>query len=424
MRNLITCFTIIGLMLAGCSILPGYATLTPNSATSTSSPAQPQATAIPSDSLKHILLWVEARFAPDPETPAGTLLIERIAAFENDHPGVKVDLRVKEHDGPASLLETLAAAKTAAPTAAPDLITLDPESLTNAILKGLIAPLEDLIEEPTEHEWYPYAISAANLDQGFYGLPFASEVEAFAYRADRYSTAPYTWADLISASTPFLFPAGDPTANFTLTQYLNLGGPLFDQDGRPTLDPALLAEVFSFYGSAQSAAVLPTSVTQYQSSSETWMAFHKGQAGSTVAPFSNFLDDYNPNLEAMIPLPTRNGTGVVMSKTWSWAMVSQDSDHQELTCQLLDWLMAPDFLGPWTYALSLLPVTKSSLSAWPNGDPMALASHLIAAAQPRPSAEVFAIFGPPIQSAIESILEGSASPQAAALEVAQRILGP
>ena len=50
------------------------------------------------------------RFSPDGPDEAATLLAERLLEFEADHPGVRIEVRVKAQSGSASLIVALAAA--------------------------------------------------------------------------------------------------------------------------------------------------------------------------------------------------------------------------------------------------------------------------------------------------------------------------
>jgi multiple sugar transport system substrate-binding protein len=374
--------------------------------------------------LTTLTIWVASDFAPDPTTDSGTLLQERLTAFEQANTGINIIVRIKDKDGPGGLLETLAAANAAAPAALPDLIALEPIALNTATVKELLAPLDGLIEKPAAPEWYDHAIAASQVGGGFFGLPFASEAEVLAYRTFSYSSAPHTWSDILAGPSPFLFPAGDPDATFTLIQYLALEGPLFDESGRPSLDPATLTDVLAFYGTAHASNILALSASQYTSANETWSAFLAEKAFSVVAPLSTLLKEGEFESTSAIPLPTRIEPGTSFTETWSWAVVAQDPARQEIASRLLQWLILPEFLGPWTYSLGLLPPTASALALWPEGPESALASSLVTLALPSPSAEILATFGPPLRTATLSVLQYGATPSSAALTAAKALQNP
>ena len=399
--------------------MPGVSDGTTSSATTT-----PQFIPSPTSLPNSITIWVTPTFAPDLTTLAGTLLAERLTAFKQANPGISVSLRLKDESGPGGLLETLTAASNAAPAALPDLVALNPTALNSASLKELLSPLDGLVAEPEAPEWYDHALSTTRTPGGFLGLPFASEAEVLAYRTAEYLTTPLTWSDILTMPAPFIFPAGDESAAFTISQYLALDGPLYDEDGLPTPDPAILAEVLAFYNSAYTSEVLPSSARQYVSAAETWNALQAEEAASVVAPLSDFIAIGGSDAIAAAPLPTRSEPGVCPTKTWSWAIVTQDPARHELAGQLITWLTQPEFLGPWTYALGMLPPTTSALAQWPTGAHSSLAYNLVTVARPQPSAEVLATFGPSFHTAIEAVLDGIVTPSSAALDAVQAIQNP
>ncbi len=371
-----------------------------------------------------VLIWLPSSAEPTPGTTAGALLAERLQAFQQMHPGVSISYRVKDPSGPAGLLESLTAATEAAPASLPDILALDSLSLTAATLKGLIVPLTGLVDEPDEQGWYGFARSTSTVGGSFFGLPFGADAEVFAYQTAGYAVPPLAWAAVLSGPSPFLFPAADPNASFTLAQYLSLGGPLLDAAGQPTLDAALLGQVLGYYASAREAAIIPLSARQYSSAAETWSVLLAGRARAALAPFGSFLTESNRAGLSAIPLPTQDGAGVCFANTWSWALVTSDPERQEVAAELLRWLTEPEFLGPWTHALGLLPPTTSAFNLWPQGEDIALVSQLVTSALPQPSMEFLATFGPPLREAALAVLEGSLSPDEAASAASLAIRAP
>ena len=411
------------LLLTACGVPQPTVTPAGLSTTATETPlaTPPASTPSPPDSLT---LWLAPAFAPETGSAAGELLAERLAGFERSHPGVVLLVRVKGEAGPGGLLDSLTTASQAAPGTLPDLVTLNGAALYAATLKGLVAPLDGLVEMPGEPAWYPYAITAALVDGGFFGVPFAADAEAMAYRSDVYDSAPSTWSDIVTGPAPFLIPAADPTAAFTLAQYLSLGGSLLDDAGRPDLEADVLAEVLGFYAAARTQGVLPLSARQVADPAATWAALRDGRALAAVAPFRAFLEAHDPATDSIQPFPTFDGLGICFADPWSWALVTRDLARQELAAELLNWLMDPGFLGPWSRALGLLPTTRAALSQWPEDTEAALANRLVTSARPRPSIEILAVYGPSLQAAVASVLNGEATPDAAAQAAALQIRMP
>ena len=370
------------------------------------------------------MLWLTPAFSTTAGTAAGDLLAARLDEFERANPGLTIVVRVKEDGGPGGLLESLAAASQAAPASLPDLASLGAAALHDATLKELIVPLGEMVDAPSLPDWYPFAVEAAQVDGSLIGLPFAADAEAFAYRSDGYPRPPAAWTDILDGPAPVLFPAGDPSAAFTLAQYLSLGGRLHDGDGRPVLDTELLRQVLEFYDSARRSGVLPLSAREYDNTAATWAALRDGRAYAATASFGAFLAEHDPASDSLQPLPTRDGSGTCIADVWSWALVTRDPSRQEQALHLLAWLTEPGFLADWTHALGLLPSSTAALALWPDGPQTATANRLVTVARPRPTTEVLATFGPALRTAVESVLAGDASPEAAAQAAALTLQAP
>jgi ABC-type glycerol-3-phosphate transport system substrate-binding protein len=373
---------------------------------------------------KSLTLWLTPTFAPDPSTPAGSLLEERLIAFQQANPGISIIVRLKQDRGPGGLLETLIAAYNVAPSALPDVVAIDPIALNSAALKGLLVPLDGLIAEPTPPEWYDHAISTTYDLGSFFGLPFASEAEVLAYNISRYEEAPSSWSDILTSPATFIFPAGDPNAAFALFQYKALGGPLYDVSGMPTIDQVSLNDLLVFYHSANVSGILPVSIFQYLSSTDTWDSLKSDQASSAIAPLSAFMADKAPKTIGAVLIPGRTQAGICPTETWSWSIVTPDPVRQSLASELITWLTQPEFLGPWSHALGMLPPTTSSLAMWPEGSAAALASSLVTVAQPKPTAEELATFGPILHEALEAVILGGLNPTEAAQNASEQLRSP
>ncbi|MEA1976518.1 MAG: ABC transporter substrate-binding protein [Chloroflexota bacterium] len=417
-------YLILTVALSGCftvnpTMTPGPPTTIPSSPVPTTS-----ATEVPQPAPRILTLWVAPPFAPDSETPAGALLTERLRSFEQIHPGLSIQVRVKTIGGPSGLLETLVAANAAAPALLPDAITFNPSNLEDAVSKDLIIGLDNVLPVPEAPDWYEFSLPAARVSGNFVGLPIASEVDILAYRSDLYTSPPRSWDDLLSEPRSFLFPAGDPLATFTMAQYLSLDGYLLNSDEDPALNPAVLSEVLTFYNAALSAQILPYSVRQISTAEQSWSVLQDNGAASAVAPLSSYLLKHDPEKLSAVPLPTQGGNGVGLASTWSWAIVTQDAERIPIVAELLAWLSAPDFLGLWTHSLGMLPPTSASLAAWPEGNDAALASSLVTVTQQMPPSSLRLTIGPVLFDAVEAVIGGGEAPTTAAQAAAEELANP
>ncbi len=405
------------LLLVGCAGLGADSTPNPGpESTPTFSPTTIPATSTPSPN-GNLVLWLVPRFAPSTDTAAGALLLARLQAFEANHPGLIITTRIKQESGSGGLVETLQAAAIAAPATLPDIVVLNVEMLNQAAGDGLILPLDDLLTTPSAPTWYDFSLDASMVNGGRYGMPFAADCDVLSYSLAAYPAAPRAWDDLLNGPAHFLFPAADPQAVFTINLYLAAGGAITNTAGVPMLEAEPLAEVFSFYELLLTADVVPLISRQYTTAAETWAQQSGGKAVAALAPLSTFFNTYIPSLHSAAPLPAPDTAGTIFAETWSWAIVPHDPAHQALAAELLQWLSDPEFLGPWTNALNLLPPNAPTLATWPDGPKASIASRLVTSAQNRPGDEILDVLGPPIQEAVQQIFLEGATPEEAAAAV-------
>ncbi len=370
-----------------------------------------------------LTVWLPPFQAPDSTSESGALLRDRLAAYETAHPSVKLVVRTKDLEGSSGLLETLRLASAAAPAALPDLISLSAGDLAAAADEGTISAYPASLPPPDQDSWYPFALLSSQRLGTRYGVPSASQTDVLVYDRTVVGRAPSSWSDVLGSPAPFLFPAADPRAAFTLAQYLALDGQLEQLEGSPTIDPAALEEVLKFYGSAYNAGTLPLISRQYQSSAQTWGAFEEGRVTSAVAPLDGWMTK-SSEAAAAGALPTRGGSGIALTTTWSWAVVTRDAERQAMVVDLVEWLSEPSFLGSWTHALGMLPPNATALEAWPEGEATVLANQLVLIARPMPSGKVIAAVGPAVSKAVDAVLSGELAPQAAALRASTEVAAP
>jgi len=407
------------------------AACTPPAATSTAAPSATAPPVVPSTLAPAsstpppilLTLWLPPFLAPDVNQPAGSLLAERLQSFEDSHPGVQLAVRVKESEGASGLLETLRAASVVAPDAVPDLIALSPGDLAVAAEEEVVQPYPGPLPPPQEEEWFEFALASASAQGTRYGVPSAGQTDVLVYDVSAYGRLPSDWAAIVGGPAPFLFPAADPRAAFTLAQYLAASGPLVTPQGGPAIDPGSLEGVLTFFGSAYSAGVLPLTSRQYTMAAETADVFAQHRAVSAVAPLETWMADPPPG-SAAGALPTRDGSGVALARTWTWSVVTKRPQVQAIAVDLVEWLSDPEFLGAWTYALGSLPPNAAALENWPAGTAKALVQQLAVVAQPLPSRVVADIVGPALHKAVEAVLSGAMTPQTAALQASTEVAGP
>ena len=434
------------LSLAACSLLPGSARPTasprpgagqtatagglargtPNSGTppAQSSPGL-DTTLTPGTPAGPVALrvWLPPEFTPAVSTPGGQLLAEQIQAFETAHPGAAVEIRTKADSGTGGLLNALATAANVAPSVLPDVIALSRDDLTAAAAAGLLAPLDGLLPASNLSDYYPYAQNMARVGGAWVGLPFAADARVLAYLNTSYENPPLRWTDVITG--PIALPAAESSALTLLDSYLAAGGSLVDANNQLHLDPEALAITLQAYQHLQIAGLLLPATLDYADAATTWQALRDRRAVVAVTDAGRFLSEYFRVSGADVTLlPTAGEPPVALADGWAWAIVNTTPARHALAADLIAWLSAPAQNGPWTQASAMLPTRADSLAAWTQPGLASVAAEVEAHAQLQPTAAVLAAFGPALEQALADVLNGRATPFAAATVAAAAVNQP
>jgi len=372
-----------------------------------------------------LVLWVPEEMSPYTDTPAATLLAERLEAFNQNQTDLQVEVLVKKAHGRGGLLDFLRTASAAAPSVLPDLVVLDLEDIRVASQAGLLQPLDGLLPPSLGEDRYPFAMELGQVGEQTMGMPLAIELEHLAYRPALVPTPPVTWTDVLSAGVPFVFPAAGHEGKVngaTLVQYLGAGGRLTDGEGNPLLEAEPLTAVLEFYARAADIGVVPsTTVLSLVDVDGCWEALQSGQAAMAVVGSHRYWTERPPSL-APAPVPTRNGRVVALAQGWLVSLVTADPQRQMQAMALLAWLMTPEGYGAWTQSAGYLPATRGGLATWTVSEQeRAVLEALLEGAQPAPPSPVQEAVGPPIQTALEAVLTGRRTPAEAAEQAVRSI---
>jgi ABC-type glycerol-3-phosphate transport system substrate-binding protein len=396
------------------------ATATGLAATPQATQVDPQATVVSTPQV--LRLWLPPQFEPTTNTMGGRVLLAQLQAFEEAHSGWKVEVRIKKPSGQGGLLNALRASLQAAPGVSPDVIALDAPTLPAAV--PFIQPLTDRLNESETKDLYPFALQSARVGDQVVGMPFAADVWGLAYSTSVYSTPPLKWSDINIAPGSLGLPLNDPLALVTLQNYAALGGRFTDEAGKPSIDPAQLAQVLTHYLFLQSTNTLSGLGISASSPAETWTAYREGRVTAVAVLSSNYLADRERLTHSAFTLaPTRDGQPYAFASQWSYALTASDPGRQEIALDLIRALTGPEALGEWTRAADMLPARPSALAVWPDTTLRAVFEDALLAAQPQPPPALLNTVGPPITAAVQVVLAGQASPEAAAETAAHTIAG-
>jgi hypothetical protein len=358
-------------------------------------------------------IWVSPQFDPSAETPAASLLQERLDEFVARRPNLQIDVRVKAE---GSLITALTTTRSAASSSMPDLVTLSRANLEAATAKGLLHPLDGLTTLLDDPDWYAYALQMAHIQNSAFGLPFAGDALALVgYR----SPLPTDWENL-SDETLFIFPAANPRSLFTLSLYLSAGGTLQDNQGSMVLDEDILTEVLSLYSPDVETPFIAPQVVNYESDEQAWNAFREQRGNLVITWISRFLDEETLPL-ALGALPGLETGQYTLATGWSWALAGSNPENQPLVVELAEFLSDSEFLAEWTQAAGYLPTRPTALSSWSETEEQTVLTQTAESANLIPAEDILVTVGPLFSEATLAVLNGEQLPADAAKSVAEQL---
>jgi multiple sugar transport system substrate-binding protein len=355
-------------------------------------------------------VWLPSQFNPAAETTPAKLLAQRLTKFEGEHPGLKIEVRLKKAEAEGDILNSLAVTSAAAPSVLPDLILISRSDLESAALKGLLHPIDGLSTLLEDPNWYGYAQQLGHIQNTGYGLPFMGDAMVLVYYPELGMIV--NWEDVLSSKGQFVFAAGNPDGLVGLSLYASAGGQILDPQGLPTLDEEVLTRVLTLMEEGRSKRVFPASLSNVTNESQTLQIYRTGSANKGVI----WILNYHPTSDgAIAPLPGLDETPFSYATGWVWALAGSDPENQQLAVKLAEYLVADDFITEWTRETGYLPTRPSSV---PEGDRAMTA--ILESAHPIPSSAVIAVLGPLMQEALTRVLNGE-RPRDVAKSVVQKL---
>jgi len=266
-----------------------------------------------------LTIWLPPQFDVQSGSPAGDILKQALQDYQKDHPEILVDVRVKAPEGPAGLLESLAAAEPVAPAVVPSIIALQRPDLETAALKGMIYPLEAEAAGLQDADWFAYARDLARVQDTVFGLPFAGDALLMLYRPGHLSFIPTSWEQILVSGMGVSLPAGDPQALASLALYLSAGGAIQDEQGRPLLELETLQSELELYARGLNAGVFTPALTTVNTDGMAWQNYRDGVDHLAVSWASRYLSERPADTMSTF-LPGLAEQSYVLADGWAWAV--------------------------------------------------------------------------------------------------------
>jgi multiple sugar transport system substrate-binding protein len=406
------------LLLVGCSslapLLSPPTPAAPPGATSTPQALPTATVTAAADQPRVLRLWLPPRFDPEAGTPSADLLKQRLQAFENDHPDIRLEVRIKSE---ANILDALSATGKAAPAAMPDLIALSHWDMQAVASAGFLHPIDGLTNLLEDPDWYAFAHELGQIQNTDYGIPFAGDILLTVYRPSVFEAPPSTWEALFESGAFMVFPVSDPDALFALSLYLSETPQIVDDHSAMALDEATLVRVLTLYEQAiETETILPL-VKDYETDAQALQYFRDGHADFAVVWASS---DIHTRSGSYAPLQGLNNAPYSIGDGWVWALAGSDLENQPLAAELAAHLVDSAFMSEWTLSSGYLPTRPQALDGWGDDDLNRSIGEALQFAHPLPSDEVVSVVSPLLQQALMRIFNGE-HPEAVARSVIEEL---
>lgn len=331
-----------------------------------------------------ITLWLPPDFDPENGSAAGSLLKQQLDQFAIDHPGYTVIVRIKAPEAEGGMLDSLATASVAAPAVVPGILILPRSEFEKGARAGLLMSIDLSEFEGDQAAYFPYA-NAMTLVRGTrYGVPFASDALCLAYKPNEVAYPHTKWRELVQVNVKVTaFPASDPQGLMETLLYMSLGGDFGGDETRVNLDEPALQQSLLLLSEGATANAFPTWLSDYSTFEQSWQALLNSNATYAVIWASRYLAD-QPEKITLANLPKWDELGFTLADGWVLAFPQTSAEQLAEYQQLAEYLLETEFLGAWTEAIGLMPVTESALNQWDNAAIASVLQQVSLSAQPLP----------------------------------------
>ena len=368
-----------------------------------------------------LTMWTTEAFSPLQDDAGSQVLKKQVADFSAQYPQAAVNFVLKKPYGEGGISNFLQTTSAVVPQALPDLAIIDVEELPKLAALGLLRPLDSLVSSGLQTSLFPFARKSCTVSGQLMCVPFEADLIHLAYDTAALPTPPLTWDQVLSGTATYAFPAGgegnEQVNDAFWLQYLAAGGS--NPASQPALNEDVLAQVFQFYKEGVNKQVIPQAVLDYRTEADSWSAYLSGKAAMANASSLRYL-----NSRALLgnssfaQVPTRDGRPSSVARGWAIAVLTADKARQEASARFLEWLLRPEYNGPWTQATHRVPTTRPSLDTWDKADRYtSFISGLLEVAEPYPSGSVASLAAKQVQRSIREVVQGSTAPRQAAAGV-------
>lgn len=269
-----------------------------------------------------------------------------------------LDLRYFPYS-PGNIVHRLDLTREVAPDAMPDLMLMRRDELTRAASSGLVEPIDGWVPTSTSAGMSEEILAMGQYNQVLYGLPYMLEVQHMLYDPTQFEGESITFADILNADMPILFPAKPETGTIIndvlMIEYLAAGGSFVGADGLPTLNEDAVQTVLDFFAAGLEAEVFSPDLLQYTYPDDYWDLINANTVSFVESQrFWQQRTSLAPEL-TVLPILTPQEQPYLLVDGWVWVLIAQDEAARAEAQRFISWIMATDKLVDIAESLQLVP---------------------------------------------------------------------
>ena len=383
---------------------------------------------LPPEEPSTLTVWITELVSPVERDERSPIFEAQLLAFEATHPGLTVVVHHKKADGKGGLEDFLTTASAAAPAVVPDLMMIDMAQLPALAQKGLILPLDEMLDPDLLSDTYPFAIQGGTVGGLLVGLPFETGVQHALYNTSKIAVPPLSWSEVFSSGATYIFPTlgqGGLVNDAFLIQYLSTGGELVDSNGQPTLDPQALTDVLTFYRDGLENGSILSDVLQYDTVRSGWRKYLQAEVVMANISSDLYLEGRGLlKVSRATWVPTQAGPpAITLARGNAWVITARKPSRVALSVKLLTWLMNPTNMARWSAAAERLPTRRAAFEQMPRDEDeyVQFIYTQLEYVIPYPTSETHKRIYRAMQQAVDAVLRRGEPPALAADGVLQAI---
>ncbi|MFD9030368.1 ABC transporter substrate-binding protein [Streptomyces sp. NPDC059567] len=297
---------------------------------------------------------------------------ELTAAYEAEHPGVKIDVQVESwNDVDRKVAEMVKADQ------APDIAQIG--AYADYAAADELYSADELLSIPVQANFLAPLVSAGEMKRTQYGLPFAASTRLLFFNQELFdkagiTKAPTTWDELAAAAEklkdedvpyPFALPLGPEEAQAETMMWLLSGGDGYtDGSDRYRIDSDLNVQTFDWLKKnlVEKELTGPTAPGKLNRK-DAFAAFSRGEVGMLNGHPSLMQEAEKKGVKVgKVALPGVNGKAKASMGVADWIMGFKQNGHRKEIGTFLDFVFSDQNVLKFAGDNDLLPPTVSAYS--------------------------------------------------------------